>query len=179
MLESSVIRCRLVVLCLFTAFSSIPPVLAQADRSTLTGTVTDLTGAVITRVNVEILSVATGATRDTTTNDGGIYLAPRLPAGKYAAAFSIAGAGGQVDIVSKPGTNEFHGIAREYLRNSFFDSRFFPDLDLHPASTVPTRVLFPYQGIRQFRGQTLNTSHQLKPILDAYPLGQLSVDRQL
>jgi Carboxypeptidase regulatory-like domain/TonB dependent receptor len=40
-----------------------------------------------------------------------------------------AGAGGQVDLVSKTGSNEFHGSIFEYFRNSVFDARQFTDFD--------------------------------------------------
>ncbi|MBV8810053.1 MAG: TonB-dependent receptor [Acidobacteriaceae bacterium] len=90
-----------------------------------------------------------------------------------------AGNGGQIDIVTKSGTNEFHGGAFEYLRNSVFDSRSFLDLDLDPAAPAKTNVppfrlnqfggtiggpikkdktffFLSYEGFRQFRGQTLH-----------------------
>ncbi|HEX2711178.1 MAG TPA: TonB-dependent receptor, partial [Candidatus Acidoferrales bacterium] len=38
-----------------------------------------------------------------------------------------AGAGGQVDVVSRTGTNAFHGSVFEYFRNSVFDARSFLD----------------------------------------------------
>ncbi len=90
-----------------------------------------------------------------------------------------AGNGGQVNLVTKSGTNEFHGTGFEYLRNSVFDSRSFLDLDLDPAAPAKTKVppfrlnqfggtfggpikkdktffFFSYEGFRQFRGQTLH-----------------------
>lgn len=90
-----------------------------------------------------------------------------------------AGNGGQIDLVTKSGTNEFHGSMFEYLRNSAFDSRSFLDLDLDPASASKTGVppfrlnqfggtvggpikkdqtffFLSYEGFRQFRGQTLH-----------------------
>jgi len=63
-----------------------------------------------------------------------------------------AGAGGQVDIVTKSGTNEFHGSAFEYLRNSALDSRSFLDLDFDPAASGPTKI--PPFRLNQF-GATL------------------------
>ena len=63
----------------------------------------------------------------------------RVNSALYTAEYG-AGAGGQVDIVSKSGTNEFHGSAFDYLRNSVFDSRSFLDLDLDPGRHGP------YQG---------------------------------
>ncbi len=337
-----------------------PRCVAQVDRATLTGTVTDTTGAVIVGAKIEADSVDNGKQREVATNANGIYLIPRLAAGKYVIVFASpnfqtmrfenvelevgqvvtldarmqvggtstqvdvdsarpllernnadvagtiygaqienlpvngrnwasllvlaplaiddgggdqrsirfagrarddnnykfdgvdatgiqeqaqksttrlqissdaveeyrvnsalytaeygAGAGGQVDVVSKSGTNDFHGLVFEYLRNSAFDSRSFLDLDLDPAATGPTKVppfrmnqfggtfggpivkdktfvFFSYEGIRQFRGQTLHafvpnlalrdqilaTSPQMKPIVDAFPAGQLAVDSQ-
>jgi hypothetical protein len=122
-----------------------------------------------------------------------------------------AGAGGQVDIVTKTGTNEWHGDLFEFLRNSALDSRSFLDLDNDPTQTGPTRIppfrlnqfggsiggpivkdktfiFLNYEGIRQFRGQTLHAfvpsasfrtlalgAHpELTPIFAAYPAGQIS-----
>ena len=90
-----------------------------------------------------------------------------------------AGAGGQVDIVTKSGTNEYHGSLFEYFRNSALDSRSFLDLDFDPASPGPTKVppfrmnqfgatfggaivknktffFLSYEGVRQVRGETLH-----------------------
>jgi carboxypeptidase family protein/TonB-dependent receptor-like protein len=122
-----------------------------------------------------------------------------------------AGAGGQVDIVTKSGTNQFHGDMFEFLRNSALDSRSFLDIDPDPTVTGPTKVppfrlnqfggsiggpiakdrtffFANYEGIRQFRGQTLHafvpsasfaaqvlaTSPQMAPIMQAFPAGQVS-----
>src|SRR5215469_14784115 len=122
-----------------------------------------------------------------------------------------AGAGGQVDIVTKSGTNQFHGDLFEFLRNSALDSRSFLDIDTDPTVVGPTPVppfrlnqfggsiggpiqkdktffFVNYEGIRQFRGQTLHafvpsaslnaqvlaTSPQMAPIMQAFPAGQVS-----
>ncbi|MGC2418340.1 MAG: TonB-dependent receptor [Candidatus Acidiferrales bacterium] len=47
--------------------------------------------------------------------------------------------GGQIDVVTKSGTNDFHGTVFGYLRNSIFDSRNFNDLD---ASGNPVKLPF-------------------------------------
>jgi Carboxypeptidase regulatory-like domain/TonB dependent receptor-like, beta-barrel len=128
----------------------------------------------------------------------------------YSAEYG-AGAGGQVDIVTKSGTNQYHGDLFEYFRNSALDSRSFLDIDTDPTVTGPTPVppfrlnqfggsfggpikkdktfiFLNYEGVRQFRGQTLHafvpsatfkaqvlaTSPELAPIMAAYPAGHIS-----
>ena len=113
------------------------------------------------------------------------------------------GAGGQVDIVTRRGGNQFHGDAYEYFRNSALDSRSFID----PAPIPPfhynafgaslggpivkdkTFFFFNYEGVRQSRGTSLlglvpslpfrqtvkTTSPQMAPLIDAYPVGSISV----
>jgi len=46
-------------------------------------------------------------------------------------------AGGQVDVVTKSGTNNFHANVFGYLRNSVFDARNFNDFDLNGNPAVP------------------------------------------
>ena len=46
-------------------------------------------------------------------------------------------AGGQIDVVTKSGTNEFHGSVFGYFRNSVFDARNFNDFDLNGNPAVP------------------------------------------
>ena len=105
--------------------------------------------------------------------------------------------GGQVDLVSKSGTNEFHGSTFEYLRNSYFDARGPFDTSLPPfrlnqfggSFGGPVRkdkdfFFFTYEGLRQrigttqigfvpsaaFRSQLPATS-PLQFVLSAYPVG--------
>ena len=77
-------------------------------------------------------------------------------------------AGGQIDVVTKSGTNDFHGSVFGYLRNSVFDARNFTD----GPSVAPFRMgqygmtlggpfikekLFffvNYEGLRQYQGVT-------------------------
>ncbi|HZZ15638.1 MAG TPA: carboxypeptidase-like regulatory domain-containing protein, partial [Candidatus Sulfotelmatobacter sp.] len=40
-------------------------------------------------------------------------------------------AGGQIDVVTKSGTNDWHGGAFGYIRNSVFDARNFNDFDIN------------------------------------------------
>jgi hypothetical protein len=46
-------------------------------------------------------------------------------------------AGGQVDVVTKSGTNSFHGSLFGYIRNSVFDARNFNDFDVNGNPAVP------------------------------------------
>jgi len=55
---------------------------AQAN-SAITGIVIDQTGAVVSGANVQLLDLATGVVRTTTSNDSGLYVIPGLNAGKY------------------------------------------------------------------------------------------------
>ena len=82
-------------------------------------------------------------------------------------------AGGQVDVVTKSGTNQFHGSAFGYLRNSVFDARNFNDFDLNGNPAVPpfrmgqygltvggpilknkTFFFVSYEGLRQLQSIT-------------------------
>jgi len=57
--------------------------LAQAPTGIITGTLTDESGAVIPNASVTVTSKATGVARSLTTNAGGLFSAPALPAGDY------------------------------------------------------------------------------------------------
>ena len=57
--------------------------LAQSATGQLTGTVKDPSGAAITQVKVTVSNQATGFTRETRTNEAGVYTLPLLPVGTY------------------------------------------------------------------------------------------------
>lgn len=82
-------------------------------------------------------------------------------------------AGGQVDVVTKSGTNDWHGTAFGYLRNSVFDARNFNDYNLGGNPAVPpfrmgqygftlggpivknnTFFFISYEGLRQLQSTT-------------------------
>src|SRR6266853_5708364 len=82
-------------------------------------------------------------------------------------------AGGQIDVVTKSGTNQLHGSLFAYLRNSVFDARNFNDFDINGNPAIPAfrygqygmslggpivnnKVFFfpNYDGLRQFGGAT-------------------------
>ena len=66
----------------FAAFSAIlaSSVFAQT-AATLTGTVRDPTGGLVSGVEVAVTQIATGSVRRAVTNRGGVYLIPALRAG--------------------------------------------------------------------------------------------------
>jgi hypothetical protein len=72
-------------------FLTATAALAQSDRSTITGVVTDPSGAVIPGACVGALNQATGLKYATTTNGLGIYALPQLPVGQYKVAASAKG----------------------------------------------------------------------------------------
>ncbi|HTP89179.1 MAG TPA: TonB-dependent receptor [Bryobacteraceae bacterium] len=121
----------------------------------------------------------------------------------YTAESGDAG-GAQVNVVSKSGTNEFHGSAFYAVRNDALDARSpfdgptLPPFTLHQSGAnfggpvIRNKAFFfvnfedLHQSLGQtfenfipndaFRAQVLAKSPQLKPILDAYPTGGTPVD---
>jgi hypothetical protein len=76
------------VLALFLGSASL---VAQTDRATLSGTVTDRKQSLIPRAKVIVKSIATGLEYNATTNSAGIYIVPSLPVGQYTASISADG----------------------------------------------------------------------------------------
>jgi hypothetical protein len=65
--------------------------MAQQDRATFTGTVTDQTGSVIPGVAVTVQNIDTNSAYNSTTNDVGNYTVPNLPIGNYRISFETPG----------------------------------------------------------------------------------------
>lgn len=55
-------------------------------------------------------------------------------------------AGGEIDVVTKSGTNDFHGSAYGYFRNSEFDARNFTDFDINGNPYLPPFRMGQYGG---------------------------------
>ena len=80
----------LFVLILFTLLAQAVA-WAQTDRGSITGTVTDPSGAVVPGVQVAAVNVATQVSTSTITNGAGIYQILNLPIGKYLVTFTKNG----------------------------------------------------------------------------------------
>src|SRR5437870_4694360 len=83
--------CLVVSLVLSITIYASSPVHAQVTGATLSGTVTDTTGAVIPGVSVSIKNRATGVVRNLTTDEAGFYSAPNLLAGNYDVTATVPG----------------------------------------------------------------------------------------
>jgi len=127
----------------------------------------------------------------------------RVSTAVYTAESGAAG-GAQVNVVSKTGTNQYHGSAFYAVRNDALDSRSpfdpsqIPPFHLNQfgaslgGAIVKDRAFFfaNYEGLRQdlgqtfinfvpnaaFRAQAIATSPALKPLIDAFPVGQIHID---
>ena len=127
----------------------------------------------------------------------------RVSSAVYTAETGAAG-GAQVNVVSKTGTNSYRGTAFEYLRNNALDSRSpFDPAEIPPfrynqfgaqigGPVIRDKAFFfaNYEGLRQeltntvigfvpsaaFRSQAIAASPVLRPVLQAYPVGQTPVD---
>src|SRR5215471_16537004 len=127
----------------------------------------------------------------------------RVSTSNYTAESGAAG-GAQINVVSKGGTNEYHGSTFYAIRNdaldarSPFDGATLPPFTLHQfgggvgGPIVKDKAFFyaNYEGLLQnlghtfinfvpnaaFRAQVLKASPEMKPIIDAYPAGQTPID---
>jgi hypothetical protein len=109
--------------------------------------------------------------------------------------------GGQVEIVSKSGSNNLHGSIFEFIRNDVFDARPFASTTKLPfrlnqfgggigGPIVKNRTFYfaNFEGLRQtlaqplnglvpspaFRATVLAASPALTPFVDAYPAGTVA-----
>ncbi len=83
-------RVRLGVI-LFALFATAGAASAQIRSATITGTVTDGTGAVLPGAAVVVTNQDTNATADTITTDAGVFSLPYQQAGTYTVTVSLAG----------------------------------------------------------------------------------------
>src|SRR3977135_633402 len=70
---------------------------AQVVGATLSGTVTDASGAAVPNAHLSGRNTATGVTREVTVDAAGFYTAPNLQPGNYEVRFSASGFATQVN----------------------------------------------------------------------------------
>ncbi len=128
----------------------------------------------------------------------------RVDSSNYPAEYGT-GTGGQISVVTKSGSNTWHGSLFEYLRNNYFDARNFfasggsPDkLRLNQfggslgGKIIKDRLFFfgSYEGLRQrtaspFVETTLSAAARraaapsIQPLLSAFPIGQFPTSNSL
>src|SRR3954447_18817217 len=68
---------------LFFLLNGLGGLLAQTDRGTISGTVTDSSAALIPNAKVTVTHKSTNVAHPTVTNETGAYVAPSLPPGDY------------------------------------------------------------------------------------------------
>ncbi|MBI4890834.1 MAG: TonB-dependent receptor [Acidobacteria bacterium] len=119
----------------------------------------------------------------------------RVESSNYPAEFGT-GTGGQITVVTKSGSNDFHGSVFEYLRNNALDARNFFDSTKSPlrlnqfgaslgGPIKKDKAFFfaNFEALRQRAGINLISTvpslsarsravASIKPLLDAYPVGQ-------
>jgi len=86
-----VIRVVLFVWIVGLCFLNLRPLYAQVAGGTLSGTITDPSGAAVASANVVIRNSATGVTREVSTNADGFYSAANLLPGEYEVTISATG----------------------------------------------------------------------------------------
>jgi carboxypeptidase family protein len=92
----------------------------------------------------------------------------KVQTGSYSAEMGGAG-GGQINIVTRTGSNDYHGTAYEFLRNDVFDARTFNEMDTGNhlvrnnfggsmgGPIVRNRLFFfvNYEGLRHTKSETM------------------------
>jgi hypothetical protein len=84
-------KSRLVWLCVLLSILYIPAAVLAQDTASITGTVTDPSGAAVVNAEVTVSAPERGINRTTTTNDSGDYLVAGLPSGSINVAVTAKG----------------------------------------------------------------------------------------
>lgn len=130
---------------------------AQAVSATLLGTVSDKSGATIPNAKVRALELATGITRQITTNESGNYTFPNLTPGAYSVTAEASGfkkeTRSSVDVIVNTTTRV--------------------DLDMEPGSTTETVTVTDVPPILQTDRADVSTKFETRHVEDM----PLSVNR--
>jgi Carboxypeptidase regulatory-like domain/TonB dependent receptor len=78
-----------ILVLVLTAFAL--PALAQNNKGTIVGVVTDPNDALVKEARITVINMATGDTREATSNSDGTYTVPNLEPGKYRVTVDAAG----------------------------------------------------------------------------------------
>ena len=84
---------RLLVITFLLALGCVSGVSGQTSRGTVSGTITDQAGAVLSGANVTLTNAETNVTRTSTTNDEGFYRFDAVDLGTYSVTIEAAGFG--------------------------------------------------------------------------------------
>src|SRR3984893_16968887 len=90
-MSQKVIKFALIVCTIGLCLLVSPLLRAQVAGGTLSGTITDTSGAVVPNADVQIKNSATGIIKTVTTSTEGFYTAPNLLPGNYEVAISAPG----------------------------------------------------------------------------------------
>ena len=80
---------RLALVCVLVSLFSV--LFAQAPVGTISGTVTDASGAVVPNASINITDKSNGSIRNVTANAAGLFSAPALPPGEYDVKIEMSG----------------------------------------------------------------------------------------
>ncbi len=90
-LASSARRASTLAACAAACLAALAPAAAQESRGSITGKVSDTSGAIVPGVAVTATNVATNLAVGATTDSGGSYSLLYLPAGRYAVGAELSG----------------------------------------------------------------------------------------
>jgi hypothetical protein len=116
---------------LLAALIPVVPAWSQADRGTVVGTITDITGALIPGVQVSATDPTTGAQFKANSNSAGIYTLPNLPIATYTIHYE------------KPGYASFDhkGVAIQVQQRAQIDVRMQVGSETQTITVTATPVL--------------------------------------
>ncbi len=143
------IYCRKIGLIILIFLLSFSVIQGQTNTGRISGTVTDVNGAIVANATVTATNPATNFSRTTTTDESGFYTITNLPVGSYSVAVEVQ--------------NFKKSIKTENTLSS--DSRLTVDFALE-AGQISEVV-----EVRQESGETVNTtSGEVAKVIDSQQL---------